>query len=177
MPLKSPVTSGVRWGALVLAGILAAACSGREPAETLTVASAAQVQTAILAYMQRVAADVTRDGPIAWNRHFSRAPAFFMAVDGQLAFPDGASAASAVQELVHTLPHIQLRWGDTIRVDPLTPHLAVVATSYNEVTVNDAGQRAESNGYFTGTVESRDGQWQFRNAHWSSQPPPPHHSP
>jgi hypothetical protein len=159
------------WCALVLAGLLAAGCRRHASAEALTAARVLQVQAAVRAYMQGVATDVTRDGPIAWHQHFASGPDFFMAVDGQLAFPDGATAQAAIQELVHTLPHIQLQWGRDIRVDPLTPRLAVAATSYNEVTVNDAGQRVEATGYFTGTVENRDGRWQFRNAHWSSAPP------
>ena len=160
--------------ALFLAAGLAVGCRRHELAnEALTSGRAAEVQSAVRAYMQAVATDVTREGPIAWRRHFDDGPVFFMAVDGQLAFPDGAAAATAIQELVHTLPHIQLRWGDDLRVDPLTPRLAVVATSYSEVTVNAAGQRAETRGYFTGTVENRDGHWQFRNAHWSEPLPPP----
>jgi hypothetical protein len=39
--------------------------------------------------------------------------------------------------------------------------------------VNAAGQRAEASGYLTGTLENRDGRWQFRNAHWSEALPPP----
>jgi hypothetical protein len=165
------------WRAVVLAAMLAAGCRRHASDEALTAARAAQVQTDVRAYLQRVATDVTRDGPVAWQQHFESGPDFFMAVDGQLAFPDGATAQAAIKELVRTLPHIQLQWGPDIRVDPLTPRLALVATSYNEVTVNDAGQRVEATGYCTGTVENRDGRWQFRNAHWSSPPPPPRHSP
>jgi hypothetical protein len=164
--------------ALFLAAGLSAGCSRHRPSdEALTAARAVEVQSGVRNYMQAVATDVTREGPIAWRRHFVDGPVFFMAVDGVLAFPDGAAAATAIQELVHTLPQIQLRWGDDIRVDPLTPRLAVVATSYSEVTLNAAGQRAETSGYFTGTVENRDGHWQFRNAHWSSAPAPPPHTP
>jgi hypothetical protein len=171
-PFKSVVTPRWPTRALLLVAGLAAACSRQEPKEeALTAAQAAPVQSAVSAYLHTVAADVTREGPIAWRRHFSLGPGFFMAVDGRLAFPDGATAATAIQELTRTLPHIELRWGDDIRVDALTPRLAGVATSYNEVTVNAAGQRSEASGYFTGVVENRDGRWRFLNAHWSSLQP------
>ncbi|MGB7623480.1 MAG: hypothetical protein WBN92_14110, partial [Terriglobia bacterium] len=66
-----------------------------------------------------------------------------------------------------------LNWGEDLRVDPLTPDLAVVAASYHEVLVNTAGRRVEETGFFTGTAEYRDGRWQLRNAHWSVAAPPP----
>jgi hypothetical protein len=68
---------------------------------------------------------------------------------------------------------MELRWGDDLRVDPLTPNFAVIAATYKEVRLDTAGHRIEETGFFTGTAEHRDGHWQFRNAHWSVLAPPP----
>ena len=160
--------AGVRWQVLLLVAVLASGCGQRQPSDdTLTSARAARVQGEVGAFMHAVARDVTAQGPAAWRQHFSEEPSFFMVADGQLVFPSGAAVKTAMPELIRSLPHIELQWGDDIRIDALTPHLAVVAASYRELTVNAAGQKAESIGFFTGTAEERDGRWQFRNAHWS----------
>jgi hypothetical protein len=96
-----------------------------------------------------------------------------MASEGRLVFPNSASATAAIQELPRTIKQIDLRWGDDLRVDPLTPDLAVVAASYHEVQVSPEGRRVEEAGFFTGIAEHRDGRWQFRNAHWSVAVPTP----
>jgi len=107
--------------------------------ESLTAAQAAAVKDSVTGFMQTVAHDITHDGPAAWRKHFAEDPAFFMASDGHLVFPNRAAAPASIQDLARTLKHIELKWGDDLRVDPLT----------------------------TGLAEYRDGRWQFRNAHWS----------
>jgi hypothetical protein len=134
----------------------------------MTAAYAASVDSDVRAFMRVVAHDVTQDGPIAWRKHFADSPAFFMAVDGHLVFPDSAAATAGIQGAAGKFKHVELRWGDDLRVDPLTENLAVVAASYHEVRVDAAGKRVDEDGFFTGTVEKRDGRWQFRNAHWSA---------
>jgi len=71
---------------------------------------------------------------------------------------------------------IELRWGDDLRVDALTENLCVVASSYTEVIEPNApdvaGLGGTHNGYFTAVAEKRNGQWQFRDAHWSEPVPP-----
>jgi len=123
--------------------------------------------------MATVAHDVTQEGPLAWSKHFESSPAFFMAVNGQMAFPSGAAAKAGIQNVALTLKHIDLKWGDDLRVDPLTPELAVVATPWHEIKTDAAGQTIEDGGFFTGLAEFRDGRWQFRDAHWSSPVTPP----
>jgi len=83
-----------------------------------------------------------------------------------------AAARAALKELAVTLPHVELRWGSDLRVDALTPTLAVVASSYREVRVDAAGHRVNEAGFFTALVEFREGRWQLRNAHWSVPLPP-----
>jgi len=149
------------WPAVLL--LATVACGGRH----VESGDPAAVEHAVRAYAQAVARDITQNGPAAWRRHFADSPSFFMASEGRLVFPNSASATAAIQELARTMKSIELRWGDDLRVDPLTPDLAVVAASWHEVQVSTDGRRVEENGFFTGIVEHRDGRWQFRNAHWS----------
>ena len=125
--------------------------------------------------MLTVAHDITQEVPAAWGRHFADIPAFFMAADGHLAFASHAAAMAAIPELVRTIKQIELRWGDDLRVDPLTPDLAAVGTSYREVRVSPDGHHVDEDGFFTGIAERKDGRWRFRNAHWSAAAPSPSH--
>jgi hypothetical protein len=161
-------------GACVSAALVLAAC-GRAPtpasAPPLTAAMAAQVEDSVRAFMQTVAHDVTQDGPTAWGRHFADSPAFFMAVNGRLVFPTGAAAIAGIPDVARQITHIELVWNGEVRVDPLTPELAIVATPWHEVQVMAAGNRVEESGFFTGVAEYRNGRWQLRDAHWSDAAP------
>jgi hypothetical protein len=134
-------------------------------------ATAHTVDVDVRSFAQTVAHDVSADGPSAWQKHFSDAPSFFMAVNGKLVWSNGAAAASGLQDVARAFKKIDLQWGDDMRVDPLTPHLAMLASSYHEAQVSAAGQRRIDDGYFTGIAEYRNGRWQFRDVHWSSAPP------
>jgi hypothetical protein len=134
---------------------------------SLTQERARAVEDGVRAFTRVVAHDVTTEGPSAWRKHFADSPAFFMAVDGHLVYPNGAAAMAAIPDLARSIKHIELRWGDDLRIDPLTADLAVIASSWHEVIEDAAGKQMEETGYFTGTVEYRDGRWQFRNVHWS----------
>jgi len=163
--------------ALLLTTLICTLSAAPQPASAqsppLSPARAAAVEDAVRAFTRTVAHDVTEEGPTAWRKHFADIPAFFMAVDGKLAFPSGAAMIAAIPDVARAIKHIELRWGDDLRVDPLTADLAVVGTSWHEVVTDAEGKRMETSGYFSGTVEHRDGRWQFRNAHWSSAVPPP----
>jgi hypothetical protein len=163
--------------AILLAVLASAACDAHHGAfresRTLTPTRAAAVEGGVRAFMRTVAQDVTQEGPSAWSKHFADDPEFFMADEGRLVFPSRAAAAAAIANLGLSIKQIELRWGDDLRVDPLTAELAGVAASYREVRVDPAGHRVEENGFFTGTAEFRDGRWQFRNAHWSVAAPAP----
>jgi hypothetical protein len=120
------------------------------------------------AFALDVARDVTALGPAAWRKHFSESPAFFMATDGNLQFPDSASAIAGIEALTRTIQHVDLTWSDDLRVDALGPNMALIASPYHEIIVTSSGRRVDSTGFFTGVAEFRDGRWRFRNAHWSS---------
>ncbi|HTA42040.1 MAG TPA: hypothetical protein VK789_06315 [Bryobacteraceae bacterium] len=135
--------------------------------QTLTAAQFKSVSKSARIFALEVASDVTKEGPSAWLKHFEESPSFFMASEGRLVSPDNASAAMAIQELSRSTPHIELTWGSDLRVDPLTPGLAVLAASYREVEVSSTGEHKEISGFFTGVTEQQQGRWRFRDAHWS----------
>ncbi len=56
--------------------------------------------------MRTVAHDVTQEGPPAWLKFFNTGPEFFMAVNGQLAFPNAATAKEGTQNFARTINHI-----------------------------------------------------------------------
>ncbi len=138
----------------------------------LTSAQKHTIEDSVRRFALNVARDVSREGPTAWGRHFADSPSFFMAVNGHLVFPNSKSATEGIQSFAHTIQHIELHWGDDIRVDPLTPEFAIVATPWAEVQTDLKGHQVTTSGFFTALAESRNGQWQFRNAHWSEPVPP-----
>ena len=138
---------------------------------SLTPARRAAVEDGVRRFTGTVAQDVTQEGPMAWRKHFADSPDFFMAVNGKLVFPNGQVAAQAIPEIARNYKHIQLRWGDDLRLDVLTESLCVVAASYTEVIElrpGAEGIQGTQSGYFTGLAENQNGQWQFRDAHWSA---------
>jgi hypothetical protein len=162
---------------LLLVTVASAGCGSHHvvssESQSLTAARTAAVDESVRSFARAVAHDVTQEGPSAWRKHFADSPEFFMASEGHLVFANSASATTGIQDLTHTIKQIELRWGDDLRVDPLTPDLAVVAASYREVLVSTEGRRVEEAGFFTGIAQHQDGRWQFRNAHWSVAAPPP----
>ncbi|HEV2196812.1 MAG TPA: hypothetical protein VGR55_14605 [Candidatus Acidoferrum sp.] len=138
---------------------------------SLTAARKAAVEKEVRQFSALVSQDVTQAGPGAWQKHLADDPAFFMAVDGKLQFPNRQAAREGIEEFTRAVPHIELNWGDDLRVDPLTPEFAVVASSWHEVWTDKEGHQTTQNGFFTGLAERHNGQWQFRNAHWSAVAP------
>jgi hypothetical protein len=133
----------------------------------LTPEKRAATEKSVRQFAASVAHDVSQDGPIAWQKHFSQSPSFFMAVNGKVAFPSGQAAAQALPEVARMYKHIELHWGNDLRVDVLATDLAVLGASYEELLDESDGHRTMSNGYFTGVTELLNGQWQFRDIHWS----------
>jgi hypothetical protein len=142
--------------------------AGASQSRSVTPDEAVAVDRAVRAFMQTVSHSVTQDGPLAWIKYFDASPAFFMAVNGQIAFPNADAAKDGTRKFAQTIRQIELKWGDDLRVDPLTNEFAVVAVSWREIQVDTAGHSVTETGYFTGLTEYRDGHWQFRDAHWSA---------
>jgi hypothetical protein len=161
-----------KFSPLRLCILLVAILGSSDCARRQTNFNSTAVDEGVRTFIAAVAHDVTQDGPTAWSRHFANTPAFFMAVNGQMAFPSGAAAQAAIPSVAQSIRHIELQWGGDLRVDVLTPTLAVVAAPYREIQADASGHRVEDKGYFTGVVEFQNEQWQFRDAHWSSAGPP-----
>ena len=155
-----------RWIPFAVAAFCVGCSSLRDGSHVLGPERAAAVESEVRKFAATVAHDVTQEGPVAWQKHFANNPAFFMASEGRLQFPDSASAITGIQQLTRAIKHIELQWED-IRVDPLTAELAQMGATWHEVAEDATGKRVEDNGYFTGLAELRNGHWQFRNAHWS----------
>jgi len=162
-----------------LSVILLAVCIGAPgcggPARdrlSLTPGQAEAVADSVRAFMAQVAAGVSREGPAAWQRYFSDSASFFMASEGRLVFPSGAAAVAGIQDLTHLIRRIDLKWGESVRVDPLAAGLAAVGAEYREVRADTAGHRIDESGYLTGVAEHRSSGWRFRDAHWSVVAPP-----
>jgi hypothetical protein len=161
----------------LLVAITFAACvpggAGASNSHSLTPDEAVAVDRAVRAFMQTVSQSVTQDGPLAWIQYFDASPAFFMAVNGQMAFPNADAAQDGTRKFAQTIRKIELKWGDDLRVDPLSNEFAMVVVSWREIQVDTTGRSVTETGYFTGLAEYRDRHWQFRNAHWSA-PVSPH---
>jgi hypothetical protein len=125
------------------------------------------VQEGVHHMADAVVQDLHNDGPVAWLRYFSHSQAFFMVSNGQLVFPNNDSADTFVHEYAKQIIRVDLIWNG-IRVDSLSPQLAVLAASYHETLISATGVQDTSSGYFTGVVEYTSTGWKFRNAHWSS---------
>jgi hypothetical protein len=163
--------------ALLLVTLTSAGSSAQRTAlgesQPMAAARVTGVEDGVRAFIHDVARDVTQDGPIAWRKHFADTPAFFMVVNGKIAFANSAEVTAGLPQVAQAIKRIELKWGDDLRVDPLAPDLAVVSAPYHELQVWADGHRVEDSGYFTGVVQYLDGRWQFRNAHWSQPVPPP----
>lgn len=163
----------MRWRHLLMVTLvlgLAVGCAKKEAPETgmaLTAQQRASVEQGVRQFMAQVAQDVTREGPAAWRKEFSGGPEFFMASEGKLAFANGQAAMQGIEGVAQMIKHIELKWGDDLKIDVLTPKLAVVGTSWTEEREDAQGHHVKESGYFTGVVEERDRKWVFRDAHWS----------
>ena len=167
IPLAMVILLGAVIALLGLAG-----CGLGIDVPALPAARKVAIEQDVRQFLAAVSRDITQQGPAAWEKHFEDSPAFFMASEGKLVFPNRQAASQAIGELTRSIGHIELTWGDDLRVDPLTPEFAMVASSWREVQADKEGHQTTEGGFFTGLVERRNGQWQLRNAHWSVAAPP-----
>jgi len=159
-------------GVVFLSAILAIGCTRAKTSPSLTTEQSTATINSVRAFAATVADDVTRRGPIAWHDHFTESPNFFMASEGRLVFANGDAALRGINSLTGSIAHLELRWGEPMIVDPLTPTLAMLAAPYHEVLIDPSGHKIEESGYFTGLAELGSSGWKFRNAHWSVIPSP-----
>ncbi|HTS37822.1 MAG TPA: hypothetical protein VMH04_19260 [Candidatus Solibacter sp.] len=136
---------------LLLAVLFLVGCN--KPVSDLSPANRANIETQVRGFLAEVSRDVTSEGPSAWQKEFADDPAFFMAADGFLAFPNRQAATRGIQQLPNVIKKIELRWGDDLRVDVLAPNLAMVAASYRELQTDPQGHQKADNGFFTAIAE------------------------
>jgi hypothetical protein len=127
---------------------------------------------AVRAFTQHVAEEVTHRGPAAWRDQFAESPDFFMASEGHLVFESSAALDRGLVDLTKSIAKIDLTFAKDVRVDVLTPGLAMVGATYHEIRVDKAGASITESGYFTALAEKGAAGWRFRNAHWSVAAPP-----
>ena len=156
---------------LLFAALAFVGCGGHRyspsRSQPLTARRTSEINSGVREFMRNVAHDITQEGPTAWARYFEDSPTFFMEVNGRKEFPNIAAARAAIPNIALAIKHIELTWGDDLRVDSITVDHAVVSCSYYEVRFDSSGQRVEESGHFTGTAEFRDGRWQFLNLQWT----------
>jgi hypothetical protein len=99
----------------LLLAITLAACvpcaAGASHSHSVTPDGTSPVDQAVRAFMQTVSHSVTQDGPMAWIKYFDASPAFFMAVNGQMAFPNSAAAQEGTRKFAQTIHHIEIEVG------------------------------------------------------------------
>jgi len=136
----------------------------------LSSSQSAEVKADVLKLADSTAKAISTKGPIAWLDYFEDSPGFFMASGGSLALQDYHTADSFIKgKLVKVMPKITLKWSG-IRVDPLTPQIAVMGAGFHEDVTDPTGKITPYDGYFTATVHDTEKGWKFRNEHWSMKP-------
>src|ERR1700693_1492909 len=98
-------------GAILLAGLAFAESGSYHAApaadtQSPTAGSAATVETGVRDFMRHLAHEVTEDGPAAWHKYFADTPAFFMAVNGKIAFASGTEAMAGLQQVAAAIKQI-----------------------------------------------------------------------
>ena len=126
------------------------------------------VQKAVRKMAADIANDLSVTGPTAWLNYFEQTPGFFMANNGQRVFANNDSATHFVKEvLAVNIMKISLKWNN-VYVDSLSPTLAIMSASFDEVLIDKNNQNIKQGGYFTGTVEKTADGWKLHNLHWST---------
>lgn len=150
--------------------LLLASCRTAPP--SLNASQMSEIDLGVREMASAIARDVAADGPIAWLRYFTGDHEFFMANDGNLQFSDFGEAKAFLNKFSVGVAHLELTWVE-IRVDPVAPGVAVMASPYREAITDNGGHVSRFSGYFTGlAVKTRSG-WRLRDAHWSSPVAPP----
>jgi len=159
----------VQWGSIGIIGTALLAGCGGSTGE-LTPERSVAIRDSVDAFMAEVAAGVSARSSTGWLDYFEASPAFLMASDGRIAFASHPEAVEAVTAMARGFRSIDLVWG-TVRIDPLAPGLAHVATDYREAITDTAGAVVQFGGYMTAVARHADTGWRLVNLHWSSPVP------
>jgi hypothetical protein len=132
----------------------------------------ARTVSAVRQMMLAIPADLAQHGPTAWLHYFDDDRRFLMAVDGTLQFDGIASANAFLHPFAKGISHIELTWAE-MRIDPLAPGIASIASAYREVLTDARGHANAPRGYFTAVAIQTPTGWKLRAVHWSSLPAAP----
>ena len=150
--------------------IFATSCSNNTG--SLSPENITAVRDSVQSMATSIAKTVSQEGPTAWLKYFENTPEFFMASDGQLAFPNIDTARNFINMvLVKNIRTIDLHWSD-LRIDPLTTNVASIAAVFHEDITDSAGKKMPFDGYFTGVAHHSTQGWKLYNAHWSIKKTP-----
>ena len=149
----------------ILMAIVLGGCGA--PRAELTPERAVMIRDSVAAFMAEVAAGVSARSSEGWLDYFEASPSFLMASDGRVAFASHPEAVDAVTAMARGFRSIDLAWG-TVRIDPLAPGLAHVATDYREAITDTAGTVVRFGGYLTAVARHGAEGWRLMTLHWSS---------
>ena len=106
-------------------------------------------------------------GSVVWLDYFDRAPGFYMAVDGQIAFKDYQTAKQFIETvLVRKIKTIHLSFNQ-LRIDSLNNTLASIGAGFHEDLTDSTGKTTHADGFLTALAMQTGGGWKIRNLHWS----------
>jgi hypothetical protein len=146
--------------------LLFASCRCVAPSE-LDASSVGEIEGGVRQMASSIARDVAADGPNEWLRYFADDREFFLANNGNLQIANFEDAKIFLNRYSVGVAHLELTWGE-IRVDAVTPDVAMMASPYREVITDTGGHVSHYDGYFTGLAVRTKTGWKLRNAHWSS---------
>src|SRR5215470_14779610 len=72
----------------------------------LTAERKAAVEQEVRQFCGAVSRDIAQQGPAAWEKHLADDPAFFLADEGKLLFPNRKAATQGITEFTRTIQHI-----------------------------------------------------------------------
>jgi SnoaL-like domain len=150
---------------LLLIIILFAACQMRT--ESPERRSAGPVTDSVRLLLVNLQKGLSDQGSVVWLDYFDRAPGFYMAVDGQIAFKDYPTAKQFIETvLVKKIKTIHLTFSD-LRIDSLDNTLASIGAGFHEDLADSSGKTTKADGYLTALAKQTPDGWKLANLHWS----------
>ncbi|MCI0436014.1 MAG: nuclear transport factor 2 family protein [Gemmatimonadetes bacterium] len=149
--------------------LIAAACRAGD-AGPLSTAHRTALHDSVRSFVESIPGALAEGGPAAWLRFFEESGAFFMASDGQVAFPGPDSARAFLSGFAPSVTSMTLEW-EGLRIEPVQPGIAVVASGYREMMTFADGRRSAFGGYVSGLARKQGDGWRLQHLHWSSPVP------
>lgn len=119
IPLAMMILLGAGIPLLALAG-----CGLGFDVPALPAARKATIEQDVRQFVAAVSRDITQQGPAAWEKYLEDSPAFFMADEGKLVFPNRQAARQEIHEFTRTIQRIELTWETICAWIPLRRSLA-----------------------------------------------------